>query len=250
MKTQAIKSSWSLDERLSGSHFGLIALDCDQTVERDFINMKPAELSFYTTRVLYAEENSLENLKLMGTRLGEAASLILPTETLSCIAYGCTSATVALGYDAVARQINQSQPDIPVVTPMTAAFMAFEHLGISKLSLLTPYHQNVSDLMAGYVIDHGYSVLNSHSFLLQNSSDLQRLSVDSILAGARETCHKDADALFIACTGIRALELVEQLEEALQKPVLTSNQCMFWECLRHCGYSGSISGFGKLMRHI
>ena len=250
MKTQAITSDWHLDSSPPGRHFGLIALDGDQTIERDFINMKPEEVSFYTTRVLYAEENTLENLKTMGARLSGAASLILPTEKLDCIAYGCTSATVALGYDEVARQINQSRPDTPVVTPMTAAFMAFEHLGISRLSLLTPYHQNVSDLMAGYVIDHGYSVLNSHSFLLQNSSDLQRLSLDSILAGAKETCHKDADALFIACTGIRALELVELLEEALQKPVLTSNQCMFWECLRHCGYSGSISGFGKLMRHI
>jgi maleate isomerase len=250
MKTQAVTSDIHLDNQLPGSHFGLISLDCDQTVERDFMNMKPDEVSFYTSRVLYAEENTLENLKSMGARLSEAASLILPGEKLDCIAYACTSATVALGFEKVAYQISQSQPDIPVVTPMTASLMAFEHLGIREVSLLTPYRQNVSDLMTDYVIDHGYSVLNSQSFLLPNSSDLQRLSIDSIIAGAKQACHEKADALFIACTGIRALDVVEQLEEALQIPVLTSNQCMFWECLRHCGYSGSISGFGKLMRNI
>jgi maleate isomerase len=250
MKTKAINSTWSLESVLPGSHFGLIALDCDQTVERDFINMKPDEVSFYTTRVLYAEENTLENLKTMGARLGDAASLILPGVKLACIAYGCTSATVAIGYEEVASQINQSQPGVPVVTPMTAAFKAFAHLQVSKISLLTPYRQDVSDLMAEYMIDHGFSVLNSQSFLLPNSSDLQRLSTDSIMAGAKETCHEDADALFLSCTGIRALDVIEQLEDEFQKPVLTSNQCMFWECLQHCGYSGSISGFGELMRNI
>ena len=104
--------------------------------------------------------------------------------------------------------------------------------------------------MADYATDHGFGVLNSQSFLLPNSSDLQRLSIDSIVAGAKETCHEDADALFLSCTGIRALDVVEKLEDELQKPVLTSNQCMFWECLQHCGYSGSISGFGELMRNI
>ena len=250
MKTSAISSNWRLEDRLSGGHIGLIALDGDQTIERDFINMKPEEVSFYTTRVPYAEENTLENLKTMGARLDCAASRIRPTETLDCIAYGCSSATVALGYDEVARQINQSRPDTRVVTPMTAAFKAFEKLGISQLCLLTPYRQNVSDLMANYVTDHGYRVLNSQSFLLPNSSDLQRLSLDSIVAGARETFDANADALFIACTGLRALDVVEKLEDELQKPVLTSNQCMFWECLRHCGYSVSISGFGELMRNI
>ena len=250
MKTQAITTNRSLDSVLPGKHFGLIALDCDQTVERDFINMKPDEMSFYTTRVLYAEENTLENLKTMGARLSDAAALILPGEKLACIAYGCTSATVVIGYDEVASQINRTQPGVPVVTPMTAAFKAFQHLGISKTSLLTPYRQDVSDLMADYVTDHGFGVLNSQSFLLPNSSDLQRLSIDSIVAGAKETCHEDVDALFLSCTGIRALDVVEQLEDELQKPVLTSNQCMFWECLQRCGYSGSISGFGELMRNI
>ena len=216
MKTTAINSSWSLESVLPGSHFGLIALDCDQTVERDFINMKPDEVSFYTTRVLYAEENTLENLKTMGARLSNAASLILPGKKLDCIAYGCTSATVAIGYEEVASQINQTQPGVPVVTPMTAAFKAFEHLGVSQISLLTPYRQDVSDLMTVYVTKLGFSVLNSKSFLLPNSSDLQRLSLDSIIAGAREACREDADALFISCTGIRALDVVEQLEDELR----------------------------------
>ena len=70
--------------------------------------------------------------------------------------------------------------------------------------------------MADYVTDHGFGVLNSQSFLLPNSSDLQRLSINSIVAGAKETCHEDVDALFLSCTGIRALDVVEQLENDLK----------------------------------
>lgn len=248
MGTESVPSAWHLDNRIPGRHFGLIALDSDQTTERDFMKMKPEGVSFYTARVRYAEANTLENLRAVGGRLGEAASLILPGTPLDAIAYSCTAGTVALGYEEIARNIHSTRPNVPVVTPMTAAFRAFEHLGISRVSLLTPYRQTVADLMADFIVQHGFIVLNSASFLLRNSSELPRLTPTSILAAALEVCRDDADALFVSCTGIRAVELLDDLEQRLGKPVLCSNQCMFWECLHHCGYRFPVQGCGRLLR--
>jgi maleate isomerase len=250
MKTTSILSPFQVESHLVGGHIGLIVLDCDQTTERDFMNMRPDGVCFYTSRTPYSEENTIENLMAVGDRLGDAASLILPAEKLDAIAYSCTSGTVALGFDEIANRINAVRKDVPVVTPMTAAFKAFDHMKISNLSLLTPYRIEVADMMTSYISDHGYHILNSTSFLLQHSSELQRLSLDSIVSGAIEVCHEDADALFISCTGLRSVELVARLEKRLKKPVFTSNQCMFWECLRYSGYTGTIDGYGSLMRNI
>lgn len=248
MGTETVPSAWHLDNRLPGRHFGLIALDSDRTTERDFMKMKPDGISFYTARVRYAEANTLENLRAVGGRLGEAASLILPETPLDAIAYSCTAGTVALGYEEIQRSIHSTRPDVPVVTLMTEAFRALEHLGLSRVSLLTPYRQSLADAMADFITRQGFVVMNSASFLLRKSSELPRLAPASILAAASEICRDDADAVFISCTGIRAVELVDDLEQRLGKTFLTSNQCMFWECLQHCGYGLPVQGYGRLLR--
>jgi maleate isomerase len=240
----------TLDDKLEGAHIGLLVLDVDQTTERDFMNMRPEGVSFYTTRMPYGEENTLEALKAVDGHFAQSASLILPTEELDAIAYSCTSGTMALGYDNIAARIHSTRPGLPVVTPMTAAFKAFDHMGVRKVTLLTPYNQNLTDMMAHHVIDAGYGVLNAATFMLKNSPDLQRLTPDAIIAGAKEVLHDDAQALFISCTGLRALDIVEQLEAEIGRPVFCSNQCMFWECLRHSGFTGSIEGYGELMRNF
>ena len=56
----------------------------------------------------------------------------------------------------------------------------------------------------------------------------------------------DADAIFLSCGGIRALEVADEIEQACGKPVVTSNQAQFWSCLRRAGIEDRIPGFGRL----
>ncbi len=56
------------------------------------------------------------------------------------------------------------------------------------------------------------------------------------------------ECIFISCTAIRAVEILEDAEAALGKPVLSAIQCLFWEALRLAGYDKPIDGFGSLLR--
>jgi maleate isomerase len=58
----------------------------------------------------------------------------------------------------------------------------------------------------------------------------------------------DADAYFLSCTNIRAVPAIERLEQALQAPVISSNQAMIWHCLRKAGLGDVIPGYGRLLR--
>ena len=62
---------------------------------------------------------------------------------------------------------------------------------------------------------------------------------------ALEIDQPDADAIFLSCGGIRALEVVEEIEQATGKPVITSNQAQMWSCLRRAGITDELKGFGK-----
>ena len=56
----------------------------------------------------------------------------------------------------------------------------------------------------------------------------------------------DADALFVSCTALPALSIIDKLEKKLKKTVLSSNQVLIWDTLQSIGKNQSIKGFGKL----
>lgn len=61
-------------------------------------------------------------------------------------------------------------------------------------------------------------------------------------------CPKGADAVFIAGTGFRCVSIIQALEEALARPVVTANQASLWRCLRAAGIQEPIEGYGQLLR--
>ena len=58
----------------------------------------------------------------------------------------------------------------------------------------------------------------------------------------------DAEALFISCTALPVLEIIQELENRIKKIVLSSNQALIWDSIRSVGYNSSIEGYGKLLR--
>ena len=57
---------------------------------------------------------------------------------------------------------------------------------------------------------------------------------------------EDADALFISCTALPVLNIIDRLEKKLSKPVLSSNQTLIWDTLEKIGKNNNIKGFGSL----
>jgi len=62
-----------------------------------------------------------------------------------------------------------------------------------------------------------------------------------------DACPADADAVFIAGTGFRCVAIVEALEAALGRPVVTANQASLWRSLRASGVTEAIPHYGRLL---
>ena len=52
--------------------------------------------------------------------------------------------------------------------------------------------------------------------------------------------------MFISCTGLHVLGIIDMLEEDLGKPVITSNQVALWSALKGLNVRDKIQGLGKL----
>ncbi len=55
-----------------------------------------------------------------------------------------------------------------------------------------------------------------------------------------------ADVYFVSCANIHSIDVIEELEAELGKPVVTSNQAALWCGLRTAGISDAVAGLGRL----
>ena len=245
----ALKAQTTLDNGPGAHRIGLIALASDYVVERDFVNMRPGdEVAVFVSRVLNVNPCTVENLRTMGPRLADAASLIIPDGRLDAMVYCCTSGTAAMGYDTVAENIRSVRPGIPVITPITAGLRALNQFNAERIAVLTPYTDDVNASLVDYIQEHGPQVTAITSFHFANDNDMARIPPEAIVSAAKEADRDDADALFISCTAIRAVDVVDEIEQALNKPVVCANQALFWESVRTTGYDAPINGYGRLLK--
>ena len=77
---------------------------------------------------------------------------------------------------------------------------------------------------------------------------MARIPVEAIIRAAKEADRDDAEALFISCTAIRAVDVIDEIERELNKPVVSANQALFWESVRTAGYEAPINGYGTLLK--
>ena len=237
-----------LAERAVPYRIGLIALATDHTSERDFARIcDPNRVGVYVNRVFNENPTTPENLRRMEPRLRAAAAEILPDEDLDAIYYGCTSASVVIGDVAVEAAIHAAKPGVPVITPSGAACAGRQALGLRRISILTPYLPETSAPFIAYFQSRGFEVLNLTCLGMEDDRDMARVKPSAIAAAARETAAPEAEALFISCTALRAAEVAGEIEAAIGRPVVTSNQAGAWLSLRRDGFGDAIGGDGRLL---
>ena len=57
---------------------------------------------------------------------------------------------------------------------------------------------------------------------------------------------EDSDALFVSCTALPVLSIIDKLEKKLNKIILSSNQTLIWDALHLIGNKDPVVGFGKI----
>tara|TARA_B100000965_G_scaffold96070_1_gene78409 strand:- start:58 stop:807 length:750 start_codon:yes stop_codon:yes gene_type:complete len=229
---------------------GLIALSTDQTIEGDFNNIcKNLPLDIFINRIHNQNPLTKENLLKMQNDLESTANKILPYEKINTIAYGCTSGTIAIGEDKVKEKILLAKPDCYVTTPVTSAIKAFQQMNIKKIALFTPYPDAVNKTILEYFTKKNIEVSSFASLNLNLDSEFANVDPNYILEISSKLETKNADALFISCTALPVLNILEDLEQIIQKPVLSSNQTLIWDTIRSIGYKSPIKGYGKLLEN-
>jgi len=229
---------------------GLLALSTDLTIERDFQSIcHSLPINLFVNRIHNKNPLTKENLLKMYDQLESIAEKILPGEKINTVAYGCTSGTIAIGEDKIKEKIQLAKPGCHVTTPITSAIKAFDKMNVKKIAVFTPYPESVNKTISEYLIKKNINVTAFSTFYLDLDVDFARVDPKYLSEILTTLNTNDADALFVSCTALPALEILDEVEKKINKPVFSSNQTLIWDTIRSVGYKSSVEGYGKLLKN-
>jgi maleate isomerase len=231
----------------SNPRIGLITLGSDFRIEKDFNNViYGRDIDLYVNRIRCYNPLTNETLAKMADDITEVAKDILPDQKLNCVAYGCTSGTVAVGYDSIREKVNLAKPEAKVTTPITSAIKALNIMGINKISIFTPYTKTINDSVVSYFEKENININSLTYFDIDSDLDIGKVDEDHLFDVLSKIDLADSEALFVSCTALPVLSIINKLEKKLNKVVLSSNQTLIWDSLNAIDFKEKIDGFGKL----
>tara|TARA_B110000037_G_scaffold127469_1_gene145015 strand:+ start:58 stop:801 length:744 start_codon:yes stop_codon:yes gene_type:complete len=229
------------------ARIGLIALGSDFRIEKDFNNIiYGRDIDLYVNRIHCYNPLTNETLAKMAEDITEVTLDILPDQKIDCVAYGCTSGTVAAGYEVIKEKVNLAKPKAKVTTPITSAIKALKILGINKISIFTPYTKTINDSVVSYFEKENIIINSLTYFDIDSDLDIGKVDEDHLFEVLSKIDLTNSDALFVSCTALPVLSIIDKLEKKLNKIVLSSNQTLIWDSLNEINYKEKIEGFGKL----
>ena len=229
---------------------GLITLASDFRIEKDFNNViYGKEIDLYCNRIHCYNPLTNETLKKMADDIPNVTRDILPDEKLDCVAYGCTSGTIAAGYEAIFKKVNLAKPDTKVTTPITSAINALKALKINKLSIFTPYTDEINQSVINYFKKEGIEISELSYFDIASDLDIGKVDPDHLFNILIKKDLSNSDALFISCTALPALSIIKDLEKKTGKVVLSSNQTLIWDTLKQIDFKNKVAGYGELFNN-
>jgi maleate isomerase len=244
MKVNKIKPKF-INKR--NPRIGLITLGSDFRIEKDFNNIIYGKsIDLFVNRIHCYNPLTNETLAKMADDITHVTKEILPGEKLDCVAYGCTSGTVAAGYNSIKEKINLVKPEAKVTTPITSAIKVLKKLKIKNISIFTPYTDLINQSILDYFKKSEINIKSLHYFDIASDLDIGKVDKSYLFKVLSNINLDESDALFISCTALPALDLIAKLEKKLNKIVLSSNQTLIWEALNLISNKEKIRGYGKI----
>ena len=226
---------------------GLITLASDFRIEKDFNNIiYGRDIDLYSNRIKSYNPLTNETLKKMADDITDVTKEILPEQKLDCVAYGCTSGTIAAGYKSIYEKINIAKPNTKVTTPITSTINALKNLKINKLSIFTPYTDEINQSVIKYFEEENLEISELSYFDIASDLDIGKVDPNHLYDVLSKLDLSNSDALFVSCTALPVLSIINELEKKLGKIVLSSNQTLIWDTFNQIGYKNKIEGYGEL----
>lgn len=181
-------------------------------------------------------------------RLADGAARL---ESPDAVVWACTSGSFVFGMDGARAQVSplSEQLGVPASSTSFAFVEAIRSLGIDQVAVAATYPADVTAAFVSFLGEAGITVVSSEAEDIITATEVGTFEADRVRRFVAAGDHPDAQAVLVPDTALHSAAVVESLEAALDKPVLTANVVTMWEALRLAGALGAVtaqSGLGRL----
>ena len=225
---------------------GLLVPSSNTTMEPDFYRMAPEGVSVHTARMRLDEVTPDELIRMADD--AERGAALLATAGVDVVVYGCTTGSLVGGVEWEEDLVDRLHENTGIRTMSTsgAVMGALRALRARRVGVATPYTDVLNLLEAEFLGDHGFQVAAIEGLGLVDNLEIGRVE-RGVIEGLVEAVAGEADTIFVSCTNLPAIDLIDGLERTHGRPVVTSNQASLWAALRDSGVK-EITGYGELLR--
>ena len=232
------------------TRLGFLVPERNVTCEVEFPRYLPDGITAHFSRLPRAQAELKADSLVQMMESVEAQSGLLTKIDVQVIMAACTSGTF-LGGTAAANDLGtriKRATGIPGFTTSTAVADALRAMGIQRFFMITPYPHDITATEAAFFETLGFEVTGTDTFACTHSPMIPALASSEVAEMAAR--HADeitaADGLFVSCTNLATMDRIQTMEEALGKPVVTSNAATLWRALRAADMPTGDIGCGQL----
>ena len=227
----------------------------DGFLDSEFWACTPGGVSVHFTRSL--SSRSMDQRKSATERyitMAESIDIEASAGTFAlinprCVVYACTAASFirGVGFDMdIAKRVT-AESGSPATTTSTSSVAALKALEIENLAVATPYQGDVANILSDFLTGNGFNVVNlSHAG--SKILDFKTMTQKQTFELAKQADSPQAQGLFIPCTALPTVGIIDALEQSLGKPVVSANQASMWHALKIAQAYTKLDNVGSLYK--
>jgi maleate isomerase len=242
-------------------HIGMIVPSSNLTMETELPRMLAARerelpedrFVFHSARARM-QHVTPEQLRAMNAQAERAATELADARP-DVVATACLVAIMAQGpgyhctaEDTITAALRAEGSDAPVVSSAGALLSGIAALGARKVAIITPYLEQLTELVVAYLEDAGVEVVDALSLEVPDNLAVARLDPADLREHWRKLDLTGADALVLsACVQMPSLESIAAVEDEAGLPVLSAATATTHRILTELGLEPRVPGAGRLL---
>jgi len=228
---------------------GLLLPSSNTTQEPEFVRILPDQVTLHVERLPLRTVDADATARIVEDIETESRKLADADVDAIVLAATAPSSRNGVGYDRQLIERIESASGRPATTASTALIQALTALDVQRLVVAAPWSDPVNGVAVAFIEASGFAVVAHRALGHVSNLEIGLLSEQSAFDLGMALDRPDAQAVVLVWGNWLTLGIVDRLEAAIGKPVLTTNQVSLWAVLRLLGYHAPVFGWGRLLRH-
>jgi maleate isomerase len=169
--------------------------------------------------------------------------------------YACLVAIMSrgAGYHKISQDklegvVEKQGAPIPVVTSAGALVEGLRTLGATTTAIIAPYMESLTRDVAAYIENEGIRVSDYIALEIADNLEVGGRDPYLLVDIVKELDHSEADAVVLsACVQMPSLEAVQEVQDAIGKPVITAAIATTYQMLKALGLKTYVPNAGELL---